>query len=303
MRVGPACGASRAASAAGLLVIGLTLSPALLQAQPRWVQQAPTADLPTWTAPIGQRAPSGDSQQQDQTAPDGPVWQAPAPPPLPGPVAAPTDPVIDPVVPAEPSGPPQQPPAAGRPDGAVPIAVSGEIDPAGESAQLLVLDRTLSDLIFDNGPIAGYSAVMSPEGALYDAGGASPPGVAGVEARFATFPPDVKLERRPERALADAGAGSTWGTFAVRRGQQVMTEGYYFSSWRREDGVWRLVGELAAGRAPAQPALPPRPPTPEARRQGVAPGAQPETGPTGGPVLRDAFGRPVPASPPPSGNR
>lgn len=167
--------------------------------------------------------------------------------------------------------------------------VEAAADTVSASATLLALDRALADRIFDEGPLAGYGGSLSAEGILYDASGPSPAGQAAAANRFGSFPADVKLERRPEKAIADGASGSTWGSYAVKRGGNVLSQGRYITVWRREEAGWRIVSELAAGRTgqPAAATLPPRAPVPGA-------GA-----PRPNPGLRDALGRPIPAAPAP----
>lgn len=257
-----------------------------------------------------------------------PSWTggtAPQPAPVEGPATPPPPGWTIPELPEDEVGP------IPDPVGPVAIAISGDPNNSGESATLLTIDRQLSDAIFDQGPLIGYAAAMSDDGVLFDSNGGGAPGQVGVQNRFRTFPSELRLERRPLRAMASGPVGTTWGIFVVKRGDQVLTEGYYVTSWRLEADGWRIVAELAAGRAPAPPAaLPNRPPPPGAT--GAAPGPLPastgrpasatgtpagsstEAQPTGsqptlpqGPVLRDALGRPVvpgspvgrPASPPP----
>lgn len=199
------------------------------------------------------------------------------------------------------------PPEAAGADAPPAIAVSGDPNQTGPGAELLAVDRQLSDVIFDAGPLAGYGAAISADGMLYDSNGPSAAGPAGVEGRFAGFPPDLKLERRPQRAMASGTSGSSWGIFAVRRGEQTLTEGFYVTSWRREADGWRIVAELAAGRAPPPATLPARPATPApAVPQLREPGAAATGSAAPSPleparVLRDALGRPVtPRGPAPS---
>ena len=253
-----------------------------------------------------------------------PSWSggtAPQPAPSEGPAVAPPPGWTIPELPEAEAGP--------IPDPVTPvaIAISGDPDNSGDSATLLTIDRQLSDAIFDQGPLVGYAAAMSDDGVLFDSNGGGVPGQDGVQNRFRTFPGDLRLERRPMRAVASGPVGTSWGVFVVRRGEQILTEGYYVTSWRLEADGWRIVAELAAGRAPAPPAaLPNRPPSPGAgsaapgplpaapgrpgAQTGTPSGTQPagsQTGPVEGPVLRDALGRPVvpgspagrPAAPPP----
>ncbi|GBF58049.1 hypothetical protein PbB2_01720 [Candidatus Phycosocius bacilliformis] len=135
-----------------------------------------------------------------------------------------------------------------------------------ESQELLVLDRAFADALMRDGPLKAYEAVLSAEGMLHDASGSSPPGAAGAQARFATFPADVTLERTPESAMASGGAGSSWGRYVIRRGDTALSLGRYVTVWRREPTGWRMVTELAAGRASTPPApatgpLPRKPPS------------------------------------------
>jgi hypothetical protein len=295
----------------------------LLAAGPVWGQERPG-----WTAPADTAAP----EPAPVPAPDSagePAPAAPEPgrpnwatlPEEPEPAAA-----VAPETGAPAVVPPTPAPDAGSTTGVPRIAVSGDPEDAGASTVLLLLDRQLSDAIFDTGPLAGYATAISPEGVLLDSNGAAGTGLEGVQARFRTFPADLKLERRPLRALASGTSGTSWGIFAVKRGEQTLTEGYYVASWRQEAEGWRIVAELAAGRPPAAPpALPARPPAvapvgqagaaaatvpgapPSAApvpASGLRPPGQPQPAPgalSGAPrPLRDALGRPVaPAQPTP----
>ena len=141
-------------------------------------------------------------------------------------------------------------------------------DPASqdESVELLAADRAFAAALAAHGPLVAYQDVISPEGSLHDASGASPEGPAGAQARFASFPADVTFEREPESALASGGSGSSWGRYVIKKGDKPLSVGRYISVWRREADGWRLFTELAAGRASQQAAtavgpLPRRPPT------------------------------------------
>jgi hypothetical protein len=199
-------------------------------------------------------------------------------------------------------------PVAPAPAAPVPVSPPSTQSPdfIDTSEYVLLADRALADRIFDEGPLAGYLEVISPAGVLFDANGGAPEGQGGITQRFATFPDGVKLDRRPIAALGSGSSGSSWGTYAVRRGDQVMTEGHYLTSWRREDGQWRIVTELAAGRAntPAAAAAGPVPRAPGGPRPSpsrlVRPGAAPVSAPSGPvetPPMRDALGRPVATTP------
>jgi hypothetical protein len=205
------------------------------------------------------------------TGPAAPKAEAPPPPAAP---AAEADAA------AAAAAPPAETPATG------PLMV------VDDSAALLAIDRALSDRIFDDGPLAGYGATLSSEGVLHDANGASPMGAAGVQARFATFPADVKLERKPEKAMASETSGATWGGYTITRAGATMSTGRYITVWRREPVGWRIVSELVAGRATPQAA-----PAPTGLRTPAdAPVALPRPAPA--PPLRDALGRPATGTPP-----
>jgi Domain of unknown function (DUF4440) len=154
--------------------------------------------------------------------------------------------------------------------------------------------RTLAQ----DGPKAGYARILSAEGTLYDASGGTPPGPAAAEAKFNTFPKDITFVRTPEKAMAAGGSGSSWGTYAIQRGDTALSRGHYVTVWRREAEGWRIVSELAAGRNVAPP---------NAAGQAGSSGALPRTAPIPRPlgragepsVLRDALGRPISATPAP----
>jgi Domain of unknown function (DUF4440) len=124
-----------------------------------------------------------------------------------------------------------------------------------QSQEVLDLDFAMAASIAQLGPKDGYASALSDEGVLYDANGASPAGREAAASRFGAFPADVKLVRTPERALAAGGSGSSWGTYAIKRGETVLSVGRYISVWRREVSGWKMISELAAGKAPT--ALPP----------------------------------------------
>ena len=162
-------------------------------------------------------------------------------------------------------------PEAGVPESlGAPQAINSEPAPAplvlDESGELLAIDRVFAESLIANGPLKAYEALMSSEGILHDASGSSPAGAAGAQARFGTFPADVTLDRSPESAMAAGGAGSSWGSYVIRRGNNPLSLGRYVTVWRREAGGWLIVTELAAGRAGPQAAasagpLPRRPPS------------------------------------------
>jgi hypothetical protein len=178
--------------------------------------------------------------------------------------------------PAEVAAPAAEPP---------PAFVSHNAAIYDESEELLAIDRSLADNIYANGPLSAYTGVISSEGVLYDASGGSPSGLEATQFRFGTFPTGFILERRPEKAMASSGAGSSWGGYSLKRGNVTVSDGRYVAIWRKENGAWKIVTELAAGRSQAPAALPPRPTAPRPAAQGN----------NGVPVMRDALGRPVPA--------
>lgn len=205
-------------------------------------------------------------------------WRAPATPPTQT-AAAPT---VDALAPTAAAPVALPAPEAGAPDGLrAAQTVSNEpgtppptmID---ESEELLALDRAFAENLVANGPLKSYEALLSSEGVLHDASGSSPPGAAGAQARFGTFPADVTLERSPESAMASGGSGSSWGRYVIRRGETQLSLGRYVTVWRREAGGWLIVTELAAGRAGPQAAasagpLPRKPPSVAPRPPATAP--------------------------------
>jgi hypothetical protein len=128
--------------------------------------------------------------------------------------------------------------------------------PSGAQAALLEADLALAEAILADGPRAAYAAALAADGILFDAAGPSQPGPAAAEQRFAGFPPDARMQRSPEAAAvsADGASGTSWGGYALSEGARLVVQGRYLTSWRREDGVWRIVAELAAGRTPRPPA-------------------------------------------------
>ena len=138
-----------------------------------------------------------------------------------------------------------------------------------QSQVVLDIDLALAASIASGGPKSGYAGALSQEGVLYDANGASPTGAEAANSRFGTFPADVTFVRTPERALAAGGSGSSWGTYTIKRGETVLSAGRYISVWRKEASGWKMVSELAAGKAPSAPSsaagngvLPKRPVSP-----------------------------------------
>lgn len=164
-----------------------------------------------------------------------------------------------------------------------------------ESEELLYIDRAFADNIYDKGALIAYTDAISDEGVLFDASGGTQPGKISAETRFKGFPAEIKLERRPERAMASHGAGATWGTYAVKRGAQVLAEGRYTAIWRKENGIWKIVNELAAGKSAAPPSLPQKAKTPQPNTDNLS-------APNNPAILRDALGRPVTPKPKPANN-
>jgi hypothetical protein len=160
---------------------------------------------------------------------------------------------------------PEAPPAAlpSEPQSGVanpPVSAASVPD---QSLEVLDIDTAMAAAIAAQGPKIGYTSVLSEEGILYDANGASPVGLEAANSRFGNFPADVKLIRTPEKALAAGGSGSSWGTYMIKRGETVLSAGRYISVWRREVAGWKMISELAAGKAPA--------PTSAAPASGVLP--------------------------------
>ncbi len=166
--------------------------------------------------------------------------------------------------------------------------------PVDQSDELVVIDKDLAANIINNGPLKGYGAFISEQGVLYDAAGGSPEGQEAVKTRFGTFPSNVTMERRPEKAMASGGAGASWGAYSVKRGDTILSDGRYVTIWRKEPSGWKIVSELAAGRANSPPPLPSKP---------IAPNSAPLVPATGVgalPKMRDALGRPIGTRPAPT---
>jgi Domain of unknown function (DUF4440) len=158
---------------------------------------------------------------------------------------------------------PQAPPAAITPPAALPgePAVPNPSPPPealvaviDQSQEVLDIDFAMASTIASQGPKIGYASTLSDVGVLYDANGASPTGEEAANSRFSTFPADVTFVRTPEKALAAGGSGSSWGTYTIKRADTVLSAGRYISVWRREAIGWKMVSELAAGKAPSAPA-------------------------------------------------
>jgi hypothetical protein len=150
-------------------------------------------------------------------------------------------------------------PAAGptaTPNPSTPLETSPNIAPqvVDQSQEVLDIDFAMAAAVAASGPRLGYMGAMSEEGVLYDANGASPLGAEAANSRFTTFPADVTFVRTPEKALAAGGSGSSWGTYTIKRGDTILSSGRYISVWRREAVGWKMVSELAAGKAPTAPA-------------------------------------------------
>ncbi|MFM1976485.1 MAG: hypothetical protein RL145_1331 [Pseudomonadota bacterium] len=209
-------------------------------------------------------------------------WGSPTTAPTEASTAPATEAVTETAAPSAPAIP-SAPPAAevGAPDGlrAAQATVSDAPQvpkPIDESEELLAIDRAFAESLAAQGPLKSYEALMSNEGILHDASGSSPAGAAGAQARFATFPADVTLERSPESAMASGGSGSSWGRYVIRRGDNQLSLGRYVTVWRLEAGGWLIVSELAAGRAGPQAAasagpLPRKPPSVAPRTAPTAP--------------------------------
>jgi hypothetical protein len=185
------------------------------------------------------------------------------------------------------AGPPVTPNAetAETAVGATPTPPALPLPIVDQSQEVLDIDFAMAASIATIGPKLGYSGALSEEGILYDANGASPVGAEAASSRFATFPADVTLVRTPEKALAAGGSGSSWGSYAIKRGETILSAGRYVSVWRRETSGWKMVSELAAGKAPAAAAgstgngvLPKRPTS--LSRPAASPPGLPSTAPT-----------------------
>jgi hypothetical protein len=169
--------------------------------------------------------------------------------------------------PAETAAPPATP-RAETPPPSPPPALPAETAPPvqDQSQEVLDNDMAMAAMIAASGPKEGYSNAMSEVGVLFDANGSSPAGVAAATSRFNNFPADVQFVRSPEKAIAAGGSGSSWGSYTIKRGDNVLSAGRYISVWRRETAGWKMISELAAGKTTTPPpppaiggALPKRP--------------------------------------------
>lgn len=155
-----------------------------------------------------------------------------------------------------------------------------------QSQELVAVDLRLASDISDYGPMAAYSKHLSKAGVLYDADGGTPEGVNSAEARFKDFPSAITLVRVPEKAMASANGGSSWGAYKLYRGTQLLSSGRYLAVWRKEQGVWKIVSELAAGKDAPPPVLPTKPTSAQSTGAKVN-----QT--NANKKLKDAFGRTV----------
>lgn len=206
----------------------LTLGPVIAVAtMPRDAASQPKAE---WKAPKAKKAKTPAKETPKVTALKTEAPQAEAPQAnidtttTPPPVALPTE--------------ASAPPALSVPD---------------QSQEVLDMDLAMAANVKTLGPKVGYASNLSEVGVLYDANGASPTGTAAAESRFANFPADVTFERLPERALAAGGSGSSWGSYIIKRGEQILSAGRYISVWRRETSGWKMISELAAGKTTTPP--------------------------------------------------
>lgn len=123
-------------------------------------------------------------------------------------------------------------------------------DEAAAAAQVLLeADRAFALEVLSLGPEGAYAAAMAPDGVIVDASGPSTPGPDAAKERFGAMPSDARVRRTPEGAQGDRNQGATWGSYALERGTGVVALGRYVTLWRREGETWRIVNELAAGRA------------------------------------------------------
>ncbi len=240
----------------GLVLVAMMAIPVAISQQGAFAAGAPKAEWRTGKAPTNKAKSTAKKAAAPtaQTAPEADTSTALAPAAL----VSQSQPVENSASEAAPRGldaavapVPPAPSTAALPD---------------QSQEVLEIDFALAATIAAQGPKLGYGSALSDEGVLYDANGASPTGKEAANSRFGTFPGDVILQRTPESALAAGGSGSSWGTYTIKRGDNILSGGRYISVWRREAAGWRMVSELAAGKnaAPAQGAqaigvLPKRP--------------------------------------------
>jgi hypothetical protein len=165
-------------------------------------------------------------------------------------------------------------------------AVTATISAEDQSQELVAVDLHLASDISDYGPMAAYSKHLSKAGVLYDADGGTAEGQNSAEARFKDFPSAITLVRVPEKAMASANGGSSWGAYKLYRGTQMLSSGRYLAVWRKEQGVWKIVSELAAGKDAPAPILPSKPTSVQSSVAKEKPASTSKK-------LKDAFGRTV----------
>lgn len=124
-----------------------------------------------------------------------------------------------------------------------------EDEAAAAREALLAADRAFALEVLSLGPEGAYAAALAVDGVIVDASGPSTPGPGAAKERFGTMPADARVRRTPEGAQGDRNQGATWGSYALERGTGVVALGRYVTLWRREGEAWRIVNELAAGRA------------------------------------------------------
>jgi Domain of unknown function (DUF4440) len=211
----------------------LTLGPIIaVLSVPRDAASQPKAE---WKAPKAKKAKAPAKAAPKAAAPKVEATQTV----VPQAEAPPAD--VDTVTPPPTAAPPAETPPSTPPTS------------PDQSQEVLDMDLAMAANVKAEGPKIGYASTLSEVGVLYDANGASPSGAAAAESRFATFPADVTFERLPERALAAGGSGSSWGSYTIKRGDQILSAGRYISVWRRETSGWKMISELAAGKTTTPP--------------------------------------------------
>jgi ketosteroid isomerase-like protein len=148
-----------------------------------------------------------------------------------------------------------------------PVAEMAAVAPAGNTAQstldaALQADRDFAAAVAKDGSKAGFLAWLHPTDSQFIQPGVYLKGASAIAAPFEQSPPGFAIAWVPDSGVGSASGdfASTTGRYTVKMEDQLLEQGRYMTSWRKDEaGVWKVVMDATI----PDPATSDIPPTPD----------------------------------------
>ncbi len=148
-----------------------------------------------------------------------------------------------------------------------PVAELGAVVSATSTAQAtldsaLQADRDFAAAVAKDGPKVGFLAWFHATDSQFIQPGAYLRGAEAIAAPFDQSPPGFAIGWTPDSGVASPSGefASTTGRYTVKMGDQLLEQGRYMTSWRKDEAAaWKVVMDATI----PDPATSNFPPTPD----------------------------------------